>query len=647
MADVTEGDPTAMSRRRPITAEDLVSCPVLSDPQVSPDGTHVALVAGEASREGPFFKSAIWLASVHGNEPSRQFTQSHGRDTAPRWSPDGSSLAFLSDRQEPGRLQPYRIGATCGEAEALAGCPGEFTSIDWSSSGAMLAAIVTEPSTSVAEGDAGNRNDALLFGGDWRFADLWLIDVATNTATRLSVEHRHAVSLSWSPDGRHIALLSQDAPWPDADYSHSRIEVYSVDGGAPAYLCEVSGAATNLCWSPDGNLLAFRGPLGRIKTDDGIYVVPAVGGEPRQITGGYAGAVQCIAWDVDSASLLAAAVEHEASTLLRFALDGSRPEPLLPMTLRGSGYFGRDVSFSAGRDIVGLIRSSGDQPGELWVGAIAAIAQRSAVLARVANWATGHVEPVRWTGADGWEISGLLIHPAGYQPGSRYPLVLHIHGGPSWFWSDHFHADWHDWGQFLASHGYAVLLPNPRGSTGRGAEFAESTYDDYGGKELEDSVRGVDAMIERGIADAERLGVGGWSHGGYMTAQAITRTNRFKAAVMGAGMCNLVSDQGQNDIPRCNDQYFSKRTYEAPDFFMERSPISLVQQVSTPLLIVHGGADDRVHPMQGREFYIALRLLGRTVEHVTYPREKHQFEERLHQADLLRRVLGWFDKYLK
>ncbi|MDB5074703.1 MAG: peptidase prolyl oligopeptidase active site domain protein [Chloroflexi bacterium] len=407
------------------------------------------------------------------------------------------------------------------------------------------------------------------------------------------------------------------------------------------------GQSNGLRWSPDGSTLGFLSSEGRVSTDDALFVVPAAGGEARAFMPGYEGSVDWFDWAHDGKSLLVSAVEHEASALLRVAVSGGSSEPILPEQLRGHGYIGEQISYSADRKTLAVVRSSGEQPAEVWTGTAASLRRRTSFNADVEQWATGRVERLSWVGAEGIEISGLLVYPAGYTPGKRYPLVLHIHGGPTWFWSDHFYASWHDWAQYLASHGYAVLLPNPHGSAGRGAAFADSTLDDYGGKELTDDLFGVDQVIAMGVADPDRLGVGGWSHGGYLAAWAISQTDRFKAAVMGAGMSNLISDQGQNDIPRCNDQYFSKRTYEDPDLFMQRSPITYVQNIKTPVLILHGGADERVNPMQGREFYIALRLLGLPCMLVTYPREGHHIEERKHQTDLLRRVLDWYDRYLK
>ena len=190
------------------------------------------------------------------------------------------------------------------------------------------------------------------------------------------------------------------------------------------------------------------------------------------------------------------------------------------------------------------------------------------------------------------------------------------------------------------------MLPNPRGSTGRGPAFSNAIFGDVGGGELRDVICGVDAMIERGVADRERLGIGGWSWGGYLTALAVTRTDRFKAAVMGMGVSNLISDNSSGDIPSANLSYFREALYHDPDPYYERSPIRHVRNVRTPVLILHGEADKRVSATQSVEMYIALRTLGVETQMVTYPREGHALEERRHQIDALRRILGWFEKYL-
>jgi len=206
--------------------------------------------------------------------------------------------------------------------------------------------------------------------------------------------------------------------------------------------------------------------------------------------------------------------------------------------------------------------------------------------------------------------------------------------------------DWHDWAQMLASNGIAVLLPNPRGSTGRGAAFARLLQDDVGGGEAADLIAGAEAMVARGIADRDRLGIGGWSWGGYLTAMTTTRTGMFKAAVVGAGVANNVSDHAQGDIPAANLLYFAGEPYHHPDAYWAASPVRHAANVTTPTLILHGDADARVHPGQGMEWHRALKTLGVPVEFVRYPREAHPIKERLHQIDLMRRVTEWYRRGL-
>jgi dipeptidyl aminopeptidase/acylaminoacyl peptidase len=257
------------------------------------------------------------------------------------------------------------------------------------------------------------------------------------------------------------------------------------------------------------------------------------------------------------------------------------------------------------------------------------------------------VEHVTWISDGGVEVEGLLTYPKGYEPGRRYPLVVEIHGGPSWQWEDRVMLDWHDWAQLLASRGFAVLMPNPRGSTGYGHAFQQLLQDDVGGGESRDLVTGAEAMVERGIADPKRLGIAGWSWGGYLTAWTITQTNIFKAAMMGAGLANLISDHGQDDIPSANLLYFPGHPYHDMEAYWKASPIRYVAAVTTPTLILHGDDDARVHPAQGMEYFRALKTLGVPVRFVRYPREGHPIKERLHQIDLMQRIVDWFEQYLK
>ncbi|HEU5423250.1 MAG TPA: S9 family peptidase, partial [Nitrolancea sp.] len=247
---------------------------------------------------------------------------------------------------------------------------------------------------------------------------------------------------------------------------------------------------------------------------------------------------------------------------------------------------------------------------------------------------------------DGLVIQGWLLRPPGAAEGARLPLIANVHGGPTARWGPTFHGTWHDWAQSLAGAGYAVLLPNPRGSTGRGAAFTSANRSDLGGKDFEDVLAGVDYLIERGIADPERLGIGGWSYGGFLTAWAVGQTDRFKAAVAGAAVTNWPSKVGTTDIRTGNEKNFPGPLHEQPDAFWERSPVRYLGRISTPTLVLHGEADPRVPPGQGYELYQGLREMGVPTDFITYPRQKHAFHEKAFQQDLLQRVVGWFQRWI-
>ena len=255
-------------------------------------------------------------------------------------------------------------------------------------------------------------------------------------------------------------------------------------------------------------------------------------------------------------------------------------------------------------------------------------------------------ETVRWESTDGVEVEGILTRPAHAEAGVPLPLVVEVHGGPFWQWEDRVMLDWHDWAQMLASHGIAVLQPNPRGSTAYGSDFQGLLRDDVGGGESRDLVAGAEAMIARGIAHPDKVGIGGWSWGGYLTAWTITQTTLFRAAVMGAGLANMASDHGQDDIPSMNLLIYPGHPYDEPEAYWRSSPVRFAKNVTTPTLILHGDDDERVRPEQGMEFHRALKTLGVPTQFVRYPREAHPITERLHQIDLMRRVAGWYSRWL-
>jgi dipeptidyl aminopeptidase/acylaminoacyl peptidase len=406
------------------------------------------------------------------------------------------------------------------------------------------------------------------------------------------------------------------------------------------------GVAADLTWSTDGASLAYRGPAGRVMHPDYVYSFPVAGGDPRCLTPDFPGTIEYVAAN-DDAHLYFVAYEGVDSTLYRLDWSGERTQ-LLAET---RGRISTPLAVSADGQRVAAIREDATHAPNIWTAerddiSHGSLTRRTNLSPELDAAGLGQAEIVRWTSDPGVVVEGVLIKPHGYVKGRRYPFIVQVHGGPTGLWANQFAATWHDWAQSLASRGFAVLMPNPRGSTGRGPEYSNAIFGDVGGGEYRDMMSGVDAMIARGIADPERLGVGGWSWGGYMTAWTVSQTDRFKVAVMGAGLPNMISDNSLGDIPSANLSYFETTPYHDPEPYFERSAIRYIRNAKTPTLILHGEADDRVSPAEGREMYIALRTLGVETQFVTYPRERHSFTERKHQLDLIRRVVEWYERFL-
>jgi dipeptidyl aminopeptidase/acylaminoacyl peptidase len=396
-----------------------------------------------------------------------------------------------------------------------------------------------------------------------------------------------------------------------------------------------------------GLVVAMLADGHRDQPSDSIWVVPLGGGDARNLMPELTGVVEEIAPLPGAPGQVAARIiERTHGRIYAVDVTDGTLTPLTPPALAEQGSVLDGITFAANGRRVAAIWSDATTPEEVYLGDVQGAIEPVTSFGEAFRGRLQPTEHVTWM-SDGVEIEGILTYPAGYQPGVRYPLVVEIHGGPSWQWEDRAMLDWHDWAQMLASRGYAVLMPNPRGSTGYGHAFQQMLQDDVGGGESRDLVAGALAMVERGIAERERLGIAGWSWGGYLTAWTITQTDIFRAAVMGAGLSNMVSDHGQGDIPSANLLYYPSQPYDHIDSYWNSSPIRYVAAVRTPTLILHGDEDARVHPAQGMEFFRALKIRGVPVRFVRYPREKHGFEERAHQIDLMQRIIDWFEQHLR
>jgi dipeptidyl aminopeptidase/acylaminoacyl peptidase len=630
----------------PFSPEEIADRLVFNDPRMSPDGSAVVFEVRTASKKKEHGEQALWLS--RNGAAAKPFTTGNFEDGSPRWSPDGSKILFISDRIERGKNRLFVIPVDGGEGQVLGELEGEFTNPQWSPDGTSIAVLRGDPETDEEKKQKEEKNDPIVADSDPKRQRIWIVDAESGAARQLTYGTRQVWAFSWSNDGSRIAFTTTNEPDINAVMEDADLWIVASGGGVPKKVAHLSAFAGYPVFveGPDGPAIVVATNDHREDPSESVWIVPLDGGEPRNLLPGYPGVVEFMGPIQGTDRHVAVRmVEGTHAHAYELEIATGTLRNVTPPSMIEHGSILRGPSFSANRETVALGWSSATVSLELYVGETGNEPKAVTDFGKAFRGRLNPTEIVRWQ-SDGIEIEGILTFPHGYEEGKRYPLIVEIHGGPTWQWEDYAFLDWHDWGQQLASHGFAVLAPNPRGSSGRGSWFQKLLQDDIGGGESRDLITGAQAMVERGVADPDRLGIGGWSWGGYLTAITITQTDIFKAAVMGAGLSNLISDHGTDDIWSANLDYFPGMPYHHLDSYWEASAIRHITNCKTPTLILHGDSDARVHPTQGMEMYRALRSLNVPTEFVRYPREPHGIRERHHQIDLMKRLLAWFQKYL-
>ncbi|HSB60153.1 MAG TPA: S9 family peptidase [Vicinamibacteria bacterium] len=646
---------TAAAGERPWTSDDILAFKVVSDPHVSPDGRFVAYVVTQLNEEGDEYQSDVWLVPAAGGE-ARALTASPANDDTPRWSPDGREIAFLSERPRPGRKkedgddearrQVWAIRPDGGEARPLTDAPGSVSRFEWTRGGRAIAFLAREAKSEERKRKEKDKDDWWTPAEMFPWSRLWILDLATREARRLTND-KHATGFSSSPDGERLVVALQATPLA-SDSLDSDLYLVAASGGSPTPLVARLGRDASPSWSPDGTWIAFVTQDGKDRdwyTNTFIGVVSPEGGVPRNLTarfderiGGLSGPV----WTADSRAVLFPAVQRTAQHLFRATLDG------VVSALTDGPEVNAEPSIDSRGTTLVFTREAGAAPREVWRRALPAGTAEAVTDTNpgVRERLPFRKELVTWTGADGWEMDGLLVYPAGHSPGKRVPLLLNVHGGPAGTHTNSFTAGSRLYGfPLFAQKGWALFFPNPRGSGGYGERFRAANVRDWGGKDYQDIMAGVDALVARGIADPDSLAVCGWSYGGYMTSTIVTRTDRFKAAVVGAGVTHLASFTGTTDIPDFARSYFGSWPWEDPRVYTERSAVYGIGRVRTPTLVVHGEKDVRVPPEQGWELYTALKKAGVPTDLVVLPRQPHgPREPRLLKA-CQEWHLDWLERY--
>jgi dipeptidyl aminopeptidase/acylaminoacyl peptidase len=622
--------------------------------RVSPDGKRVAYVVTEPvmTDDKSEFVGQIWLGNADGSEA---FPATFGESTSrnPQWSPDGKYLAFTAKRGDKVNLFRMRVGG--GEAEPLlTGLKSDVGDFRWSPDASHIAFLMTDPKTEQDEKNEKGKTDWLFVNEDIKFSRLYVVSVEKDAdgkrEPRKLTTSDYQVggfdnAFDWSPDGTRVAFVHTIHPladyWPTAD-----ISVVEVASGETRPLITGPAAATQPFFSPDGQTLAFTlsdtPPTWAGRSH--IHVVAASGGEPRLVTTTRQESVGLVGWSADGAQLYFA--EASGTSVLLSAVELASGEI---RHLNQSGGLSMGFRLNATRTHIGFWGQSSDAPLEAYVSPVETFApvQVSQANAATPSLPLGKTEVIRWKSADGQEIEGLLTYPMDYTPGKRVPLLLEVHGGPAGVFFQTFTAGLSIYPKAaFAAKGFAILRANPRGSTGYGAAFRHANYKDWGGGDYQDLMAGVDHVIAEGIADPDRLGVMGWSYGGFMTSWIISQTHRFKAASIGAAVTNLLSFTGTADIPSFLPDYFGAQPWDDPEIYMAHSPLIQIKGTTTPSLIQHCVGDIRVPITQGYEIYNALRQQNVPTRMLVIPRQNHGPVEPKAWLKIMESNLEWFETYL-
>jgi dipeptidyl aminopeptidase/acylaminoacyl peptidase len=609
---------------------------------VSPDGAHVAYVEGLGAPN----ESAIYIAPR--TRVSAGDGKSAGDESAIAWSPDSKQLAFLSDHEKKEQLQLYVAPADGGPARQLTHLEGLVAEPKWSPDGKRIAILFTENLPHAAGPLDPVPLDSGVLGSQIYEQRLAVIDVARGLVRQVSPKDMYVYEYDWSPDGRMFAATAAPGAGDD-NWWIAQLYTMAAEGGAmkSIYKPPVDQQIAAPRWSPDGKLVVF---IGGLMSDEGstggdVFAIAAAGGAARDLTPGISSSASNITWPRNSRKLYF--TEHFDG--------GSAVSQLDPATGQSERLWQGDESINPPFDDSGIsmtadgkssvvIRHSWQKPPETWAGPIGdwkAVTHENAE--RKPLW--GEAKNLHWSN-DGFRVQGWLLYPEHFDPAKKYPLVVAVHGGPA----SSLKPAWPRPGfnpTLLSQQGYFVLMPNPRGSYGQGEKFAMANVKDFGGGDLRDILAGVDEAIRTAPIDPQRVGITGWSYGGFMTMFAVTQTTRFRAAVAGAGIANWQSYYGENSIDTWMLPYFGAPVYDDPAVYAKMSAINFIRQVKTPTLVVVGDRDGECPAPQSYEFYHALKTIGVKTEMVVYPNEGHMFHSPAHQKDVLLRTIAWFNENLR
>jgi dipeptidyl aminopeptidase/acylaminoacyl peptidase len=676
---------------RSMTIEDLYNIKLVSKPHISPDGKRVAYVVTTIDDKKYDYHSSIWVVPIEGGQAIR-FTTGTASATNPKWSPDGRWLAFVSEREGEmpgieskdqkkfgkGKSQVWLLPTAGGEARQLTFMQHGASSPVWSpdSKSLIFSAAVgpadeeTEDGKPIPKVRVIDRLWYRLDGVGYiyeRRSHLFLIDVAGGEAQQLTEGDWDDSDAVWSPDGTQIAFASSraDDRWrlPNPDIYTLRIE----DGKAGEVRCLTDGTlgCGSISWSPDGKTLAFMGvPKYRSGGHTEMYTLAAdtEKSAAQSLTSAFEGSFAdwtnsdmsdehmspAPVWSPDGKTLYGLASHRGATRVYAIPVGGAGHDPL---TLTPGNIHVMDFSADREAKIIALLIEDPTRVGEIFASSTATPGELRRITtvndAFFADLQLATLEYMPYTGADGWPMDGWILKPANFDPSQKYPLIVEIHGGPA---TQYGYGFFHEW-QVLTADGYVVLFTNPRGSIGYGRDFSLAVRGAWGEMDSLDIMAGVDALLQKGYIDEQRMGVTGGSYGGFMTNWLIGHTQRFKAAVTDRSVVNIASDFGSGDFGWIMaDDEMDTTPWDDLGKYMHMSPIHYIKEMKTPLLIIHSEQDLRCNIEQAEQLFASLKYLGREVLFVRFEGQSHGLSRGGHpklRIARLQHIKGWFEKYLK
>ncbi len=633
------------------TPEMQVKTKAIGAPQVSPDGKRVAYTVNEAvmTVDKSEFVTQIYLANTDGSN-SFQISYGEKSSTNPKWSPDGNWLAFTSNRKD-NKNNLYLLRLNGGEAEPLTDVKSNIANFDWSPDGRWIAYTIADKKSDDEEKNDKGKNDFRWVDENQKMARLFVVSVTKGAdgkrePRQLTTGNYNVGSdFDWSPDGRMIVFSHSRSPVAN-DWTTSDVSMVDVTSGRVTSFVKTAAAENSPRFSPDGKSIAVSVSdiPARWASNNLIHIFPASGGAPKILPSSFDGQPNVAGWSPDGKRIYFSEAKGTGTRLYAVNVAANKVTEINETDEVLTG-----LSLNRAGTMLGFIKQNPETPPEAFVSKVDKFApvQISRANIDTPKMPLGKTKVVKWKSADGKEIEGLLTYPVGYQTGQKVPLLLNIHGGPTGVFQQTYIGGRGSYPlATFASRGYAILRPNPRGSSGYGREFRYANTKDWGGADYQDLMSGVDKVIEMGVADPQRLGVMGWSYGGFMTSWIVTQTKRFKAASAGAPVTNLMSFNGTADIPNFVPDYFGGQSWENMEIYQKHSPMFNVKGVTTPTLIQHGEADVRVPISQGYEFYNALKSQNVPVRMIVLPRQPHGPNEPKMQIAAMQSNLEWFEKYL-